>query len=378
MNKSMWVAICLSIGLFVWVGFGPDRKDAVVLKQDVPLMKVKVSKIVSEPVDLIVKVHGELLPARSVTLRAETNGRIASIGVDKGKAAHAGMPILSIALDDRAARLEGARAELLRAKSDLDANNKLYQRGLLSASKLKKDEADYAAAKANLSQIESEIEHTQLNAPFTGVVDDRFVEVGDYVKSGDDVARFLDVSTLKMTGWIPQQKVTAIEEGQSVITKLVNGEELNGLVSYIAPQANNNTRAFKVEVTIKPEETIKLLGSSVSAEITTQRVSAHLLSPSVISLGADGALLVKAVNSSSEVVSYVVQVLQSDTEGLWLTGLPNEVDIITVGHGFVVEGQKVETVENTKREDAGSEDSKFEHVSESSIEASSQLTSQGV
>lgn len=342
MNKSMWIALALSVGLLAWVLTGPGRTTGeVAQKEQVPLMKVQVAEEVARPVDLKIKMQGELLPARSVVLRAETHGRVASIEVDKAQKVEAGQVLISIAMDDRKARLEGAKAELLKAESDLEANRKLFKRGLLSSSQLKQDEANYASAKATLSQIKTEIDHTRVKAPFNGVVDDRYVEVGDYLKSGDDLASILDISTLKMIGWVPQQKAASLSVGQQVETQLVNGKTLSGSISYIAPQANTETRAFKVEVTIRPKEKVKLLGSSVSAEITTERVSAHFVSPSVISLGTDGSLLVKAVNEASRVESYTVEVLQSEASGLWISGLPERVRIITVGQGFVVTGQEV-------------------------------------
>lgn len=343
MNKSMWIALALSIGLLAWVVTGPGRTTSeVAQKEQIPLMKVQVVDEVASSVDLKIKLQGELLPARAVVLRAETQGRVASIDVDKAQKVNENQVLLSIAMDDRHARLEGAKAELLKAESDLEANRKLFKRGLLSASQLKQDEANYASAKAALSQIKTEIDHTRVKAPFNGVVDDRFVEVGDYLKSGDELARVLDITTLKMTGWVPQQKAASLSVGQDVETTLVNGKKLHGKISYVAPQANTETRAFKVEVTIKPEKHIKLLGSSVSAEITTEQITAHFLSPSAISLGTDGTLLVKTVNEESKVESYPVEVLQSEASGLWIRGLPDRVRVITVGQGFVIEGQQVE------------------------------------
>jgi len=352
MNKSMWVAIALSIGLLLWVISGPERQTEQVAGNDETssMMKVQVKQVQAESVDTIIKIQGELLPSRSVTLRAETHGRVSEIDIDKSDLAKVGQSILAIALDDRGARLEGAKAELLKAESDLEANRKLFKRGLLSSSQLKQDEADYAAAKAQLSQIKNEIDHTQVRAPFSGVIDDRFVEVGDYVQSGDELARLLDISTLKMTGWVPQQKASALENGQLVTTRLVNDDLLTGVISYVAPQANVETRAFKVEVTIVPKDQVKLLGSSVSAEIVTGQQVAHFLSPSVISLGADGSLSVKTVNEENKVTSYPVKVLQSESNGVWLTGLPDVSRVITMGHGFVLDGQEVEVMElNTEQ-----------------------------
>ena len=344
MNKSMWVAIFLSLGLFLWVISGPDdslESTNQHTEERVP-MKVQVTESLAVDFDIDIKFQCELLPAREVILRSETEGRVAEIIVDKASSVNQGVQILSIALDDRKARLEGAKAELIKAESDLVSNRKLYKRGLLSASQLKQNESNFASAKAQLSQINNEINNTKIKAPFDSVVDDRFVEVGDYVREGDSLVRVLDTKTLKVIGWVPQQKASELEVGQKVSTELVNGRELTGVISYVAPQADIETRAFKIEAEIKPVEKVKLLGSSVSSRIITSTKKAHFLSPSVISLDASGALLVKAVNEDNKVVSYPIEVIQSESNGIWLLGLPDVVNVITMGQGFVLPDQIVE------------------------------------
>lgn len=343
MNKSMLVAIFLSLGLLAWVLSGSDQTSGETQQftEEIQPMKVQVTASEAKEVDIQILFQGELLPAREVTLRAETDGRIESIIVDKAQGVTRDQLILKLALDDRSARLAGAKAELIKAESDLDSNRKLFKRGLLSASQLKQDEAKYATAQAQVSQINNEIRNTLIKAPFDSIVDDRFVEIGDFVREGDALVRVLDTNKLKVVGWVPQQKASDLELGQSVSTELVNGLKLTGTVKYVAPRANTETRAFKVEVEIIPEKKVKLLGSSVSSKIVTQRQKAHFLSPAVISLDSNGDLLVKVVNQQNQVESYPVEVVQSESSGVWLTGLPDNANVITMGQGFVLDNQVV-------------------------------------
>ena len=62
----------------------------------------------------------------------------------------------------------------------------------------------------------------------------------------------------------------------------------------------------------------------------------------MISLDASGALLVKAVKEDNKVVSYPIEVIQSESNGIWLLGLPDVVNVITMGQGFVLPDQIVE------------------------------------
>lgn len=363
MNKSVWVAIGLSVGLLLWIMSGgePENPTAKVQStKELPLMKVQVTPSQAQNLDVTIVFQGELLPAREVTLKAETSGRVVSVEQVKGSPVREDQKLLTLALDDRTARLDGAKAELVRAQSDLEANRKLFQRGMLSASQLKQDEAQYAAAKSQLSQIKNEISHTQILAPFNSTIYDRFVEVGDYVQAGDPLINVIETNTLKVIGWIPQQKASNLELGQPVSIKLVNDKTLEGRLSFVAPKADPETRAFKVEATVTPESEIKLVGSSVTARVVTEQKLAHYLSPSVISLGAGGELLVKTVNQSQQVKSYPVTVEQTESEGVWLTGMPDSVQVITMGQGFVVDAQQVQSsvVEGALGESSVEQDSK--------------------
>lgn len=357
MNKSVWVAIALSIGLLLWIlsGGKPSHTAADNSSHtELPVMKVQVSPSQAEQLNVTIVFQGELLPAREVILKAETSGRIISVEQLKGSDVTEGEQLLTLALDDRSARLDGAKAELARVQNDLEANRKLFQRGLLSASKIKHDEAQYAAARSQLSQIKNEISNTKILSPFDSTIYDRFVEVGDYVQAGDPLIHVIETDRLKVIGWIPQQKASTLALGQPVSIRLVNGQMLLGHLSFVAPKADSETRAFKVEAALTPDSGIKLIGSSVTASVITEQKQAHYLSPSVISLGAGGQLLVKTVDEQQTVRSYPVTVEQTESQGIWLSGLPESVHIITMGQGFVMDAQKVESSVTSGTDDTNS------------------------
>ena len=62
------------------------------------------------------------------------------------------------------------------------------------------------------------------------------------------------------------------------------------------------------------------------------------------SLDIDGNLGIKTVDELSRVVFYRVELTRSESDGVWVTGLPASAQIITVGQGYVSDGQRVEPV----------------------------------
>jgi multidrug efflux system membrane fusion protein len=81
-------------------------------------------------------------------------------------------------------------------------------------------------------------------------------------------------------------------------------------------------------------------GLTASAIVKVGTAPAHLLPQSVLTLDDDGVLGVRAVEDST-VAFYPVTILKDTREGIWVTGLPNTVDVITVGQEYVTAGQRV-------------------------------------
>ena len=68
------------------------------------------------------------------------------------------------------------------------------------------------------------------------------------------------------------------------------------------------------------------------------------MSPALLALDADHRLGVKSVNDAGNVVFHPVEIVRSSPEGLWVSGLPRSLRVITVGHGFVRDGDAVNAV----------------------------------
>ena len=69
------------------------------------------------------------------------------------------------------------------------------------------------------------------------------------------------------------------------------------------------------------------------------------ISPSVLLLSESGELGVRTVNDQNEVQFQRITILEDSMEGVWVSGLPNKIKIITVGQEYVFQGQTVKILE---------------------------------
>lgn len=286
-------------------------------------------------------VSGRTEPNRKVELRAETEGKVVNLGAERGAIVRTGEKIVELDNRDRNARLEEARANIAQMKLKLEGAMKLKGQQFVSDTQIAEANADLEKAKADLKAIELEIDHTRLMAPFDAVMQERMVELGDYVNSGDTIASLVDTDPLIVVGEINERDIGRVEVGGVGRARLVTGEIVNGIVRYIAPIANENTRTFRVELAIPNPDGAMRAGMTAEMRLAGEKSSVHFFSPALLALDDDGVIGVKTVDDEDRVRFYPVEIIDSNDSGISVSGLPDEVRLIVVGQGFVKTGDRV-------------------------------------
>ncbi|MFC4701968.1 efflux RND transporter periplasmic adaptor subunit [Glaciecola siphonariae] len=314
------------------------------------LFKVAVKTMQAKPTQLYVTSNGQVEPNSVVQVRAQTQGQIEKRFATEGDRVEKGQVIAAIELNDRKIRLEQEQALLASRSNTLKRLQQLAQSNYQSQSDLDRAQADVKASEANIAAIELEIEHTQIKAPISGVIEQFSAEQGDFVQVNSPVAVLLEQSPLIVRLPIAQQDVNKLSIGSEADISLSTGEELTGTLRYISPRANEQTRTFEVEIEINNADGKLRSGMSARAKIATEQAMAHFISPSLFSLGTGGEIGVKVVDSDNVVHFREVSILQSNTQGAWVSGLDAQIRIIVNGQGFVKDGNQVAVEELSPQE----------------------------
>jgi multidrug efflux system membrane fusion protein len=283
-------------------------------------------------------------PNRQVELRAETDGAVIALGVERGAGVETGQRIVSLDMRDRAARLEEAEALIVQMQLQYEAAERLRGQQFVSEAQIAEAKARLVGAQAARQNILDDIDYTTIDAPFDAVLQDRSVEVGDYVQSGDAVAIVVDTDPMIVVGEVNEREVHSLAVGNPGAARLVDGTTVDGTIRYLAPVADENTRTFRVELAVPNPDGALRAGMTAELELSAEEITAHSLSASALALADDGTVGVKAVDTESRVRFHPVEIVGTSNEGISVTGLPREIDIISLGQGFVVEGQLVEAV----------------------------------
>jgi multidrug efflux system membrane fusion protein len=309
-----------------------------------PGMRVTVLHSKAEPVVREVVVSARTEPNRKVEIKAETQGRVVKLGAERGAAIEAGARLASLDVRDREAKLREAETLIEQRKLQYEAVNRLKGDQLVSEAQIAEAKAQLVSAEAALESIRLDLARTKIVAPFAGALEERLVELGDYVGIGDPIARIVDNDPLIAVGSVSERAIGELEVGDKGRAQLVNGKVIEGEVRYIAPLADESTHTFRVELAIPNDGGTLPAGMTAQLQLPAAEVPAHFLSASLLTLDDAGDVGVKTVGEGNLVRFYRIDIVRSAKDGVWVTGLPQEANVIAVGQGFVTDGMTVQPV----------------------------------
>ncbi|WP_341368119.1 efflux RND transporter periplasmic adaptor subunit [Yoonia sp. BS5-3] len=345
-NRSKWVAILLAIMLVVWMGSGfviPSEASEEVVEETAPrAITVAVLPSVAEEVQLVLTAEGQSIPDRATSISAKAAGQVETVLVSRGDLVVAGQELGRIDAETAEAQLTQAQAQLDQAARDLDNALALQQRGVATEDRVTQARATKAAAEASVTAAQEQRDNTIIRAPFAGRLNELTLDEGEFVANGDVVAEVLDNDPLTVVIQVPQIALSRLEKGQAAEVQFITGETRTGTVGFIGSNADQQTRTFRVEIQVDNPESVMPAGLSARVAIPTGQARGHFISPAILSLSVNGELGVKTVDESNVVQFQEVAIVRAQTDGIWVTGLPESADIITVGQGFVNAGDVVD------------------------------------
>lgn len=346
-------------------------------------VRVVAVRSVAQTVDSAVILRGRTEAARQVSVAAETSGLVVSEPLRKGAFVEAGEVMCSLDPGTREATLAEARARLAEAQGripeaqaglteanarvseaeiNLNAARQLSADGFASETRVASEqaamdaaiagvqsanagviaaEAGIEASAAAVASAEREIERLEISAPFAGLLETDTAELGSLMQPGTLCATIIQLDPIKLVGFVPELDVNNISVGAIARARLTAGREVQGRVTFLSRSADELTRTFRVEVTVENDDLSISDGQTAEIIVATEGRSAHLIAQSSLTLDDDGILGVRTVDENNITVFMPVTLLRDTPEGVWVTDLPETVDIITVGQEFVIEGVRV-------------------------------------
>lgn len=340
---GIFLLVCLWLLSGTFAADTPADDETRVEARELPRVRVSLSHASERTREEV--VSGRTAPSRGVELRAEAAGRVEVIATDRGTLVPQGAVLFQLDPADRESQIARARATLQQRKIQYEAAQRMQKQNLQSPVELATARANLALAEADVLSAEQALENITIRAPFDGLLDSREVEVGDYLSVGDTLGRFIQPRPALIKAQVSEDVVTYLSIGQSARARLPNGDEVHGILSHVAQQADDNTRTFPVELEVHDYAAPIIAGASAVLMLPLEQVQVHVVEPASLALSENGDFGIKSVDDSGHVVFHAATIEQASKNQIWLGDLPETLRIITLGQGYVAQGEEVQTID---------------------------------
>lgn len=317
----------------------PPQKEEVVLRTVAVIDPPRIEH------SRAIRLSGTTAADKKAVLTTRAAGIIAELPVTQGGSVKAGDLILKLDSEGKQAAVETARQLLVQREAEAAAAKRLAESGSLPKLQLDSAQSALASAKSQLEAAIADLDRMEMRAPFDGIIDAVNVEQGSPVQAGTQAVTLLALDPILALGEVNERDLEHIRPGDKADVRLVNGREVKGEVRYISQAASPATRTYRTEVAVPNEDRSIPAGMTAEITIRARPVEATVLPRSVVTLGNDGDIGIRAVNDENVVVFYPIDIVDDTPRGIVLGGIPKGVRIIVAGQQLISEGDTVNAVE---------------------------------
>lgn len=212
------------------------------------------------------RVTGELQGMQDAQVAADTTGKVTEAPVERGSLVSAGGVLVKvdgrmaeISLREAEAAVALAQTRLTLAKDEAERNAPLVKTKAIADADFRKLEADQAAREAEFAIATARsdlarktLDDSVIRAPFAGLVAERYVQPGEYVRADTRIARVVEVARLRLVLNVPETAVGSVREGQFVefTTAAYPGESFTGSIRFIGGAVRESARDLIVEAEV--------------------------------------------------------------------------------------------------------------------------------
>ncbi len=368
MKRSIFIAFIILAAVVGWIGSGQFTNNVVAQDDDTETstetetsysqdtenndnkdftFSVETKVFTSSLIDQSIELQGQTIHNKKIDVKSETSGNINNIEFARGDRVSQNAEMITISLEDRNEKLSSAKKDLERLNKELILNEKnrdnllrqnverielyeieyasakqLIDKGLSSKSKLSLASFNLANAQADREDIKIKFESTLANLE----------------------AQISNVKSILKNIKLDIEKTTIKAPFDGIIKALIedsNGIKKNGIISFISPSAETSTRTFEITIEADNKDLSYKSGITTKIIIKGSELKAHKIPPSILTLLDDGTVGVKAVDNDNKVTFYPTKTIKDTIDGMWVSGLPEKVNLIVSGQEYISIGETI-------------------------------------
>lgn len=275
-------------------------------------------------------------------------GKVASLPVEEGHIVEAGALLCGLEGEATGARLRQAEQAVARAREAHKQNTEWLVNGWVSDARVKQSKAALDSAVATLDALRAENAQKQAVAPFRGVFEKRSATMGQFVQLGSACGTVVRLDPITFVAGAPEKQALQIQVGAPAKVKLPNGVEVEGRVEKLASVADPRTRNFEVKVAVPNSNNQIAVGGAGEIRINIGLGKAHRIPQSLLKADQMGRIGVYFLDVGGVIGFVPADIVDQTPNGVWVTGLPDETQLVAEGQDNIVTGMRVTPVVRDK------------------------------
>lgn len=326
---------------------------------------VNTETLKSERIDNAEIYQGVLISRQSVIIQPQVSGQISSINVKAGDKVQKGQVLIVIDPRKQEAILNSYQVKhsslvtaYETAKIQYERYADLYERKTISKQDLENYENEYKKAKSALDENTAQIKeqsvqlgYHKITAPFSGVVGDVPVKIGEYVSPQTKLLSVTQNEILELNAGLPAKKIFDIKQGLPVqILDFDNNVIAESHLMFVSPRIDSGTQTILVKANFKNEKYILKADQSVKIRIIYNEYDGILIpvTSAVKVAGQDFVYLAKEENG--ELIAKQVHIETGDIQnGKYIikSGLKSGDNLIIKGVQKLYDGAAIQQGEES-------------------------------
>ncbi len=231
----------------------PGSKDE---EEESPPIPVETSLPVRSDVYAVYSGTAPIEAYAEADVIAKVAGEIREVLVEEGDDVEEGQILARLDGDRLRLELNESRARLRKLQRDFDRNRNLKEKGLISEGDFENIQYEMEALQASYNLASLELDYTQIRAPISGVISERYIKLGNTINVGEPVFRVTSIEPLVAYLFVPEREYRQISPGQPVRVDIdaLAGAQVFTTVTRVSPSIDPETGTFKVTIEINDAE----------------------------------------------------------------------------------------------------------------------------
>ena len=295
------------------------------------------------------EIQGSINTKENILVQPEYQGTLTALNVIAGQRVSKGQILGRIddaGLSQQVASLENQYAL---AKTTYERQKNLWNQKIGSEIQYLQAQTQMISAQRGVAQIKAQLTKTVIRAPFTGTIDEVFVEKGQVVApSPQGLMRIVNLSNMFVSTSVPETYIGKLKVGTPVDVILSSlGKNYKGKVRQVGNFINPNNRSFGIEVSVPNPENLLRPNQVASLKITDYLSKNAMVVPTNV-IQEDGTknkfvYIVTNSNGKTGIAKKVIITLGQSSDNVTeiLSGLAANDVLVTEGVNAISEGMKL-------------------------------------